>query len=357
MHSDNLAHKIAGQMRDLLTHENSFKDSFLSARQAAEKFNCSRQTANNALNILAKEGLLTRKNGSGTFVNIRQKKLHIACVISEELTNSTPSGLYKKMLINKLLQQELANNDCECKLFSFEDLQRSNFSPRLFDKFDGLIVHESFTDKNSRQLINDFAKPKLWPWTRHVLHESGNQLVLDLMTPFSQIFRKARFSGIRKCYLHYFDENFLQIMQNAMLYSNFESADQQVLQYRSAFEIAAYKNGLNLEYAPDVLHVCQADAIAWGLFEAFTDRGAQLGDFHVTGCGDNESLGVYPLQYPRLTTINYQHALGIELSVKLLCQKIRENSLISEVIRIPGKVVYRESAFYEKKKTQYITME
>ena len=77
MHSDNLAHKIAGQMRDLLTHENSFKDSFLSARQAAEKFNCSRQTANNALNILAKEGLLTRKNGSGTFVNIRQKKLHI----------------------------------------------------------------------------------------------------------------------------------------------------------------------------------------------------------------------------------------------------------------------------------------
>ena len=37
---------------------------------------------------------------------------------------------------------------------------------------------------------------------------------------------------------------------------------------------------------------------------------------------------------------------------KLLCQKIRENSLISEVIRIPGKVVYRESAFYEKKKTQ-----
>ena len=142
-----------------------------------------------------------------------------------------------------------------------------------------------------------------------------------------------------------------------MLYSNFESADQQVLKYRSAFEIAAYKNGLNLEYAPDVLHVCQADAIAWGLFEAFADRGAKVGDFHVTGCGDNESLGVYPLQYPRLTTINYQHALGIELSVKLLCQKIRENSLISEVIRIPGKVVYRESAFYEKKTTQHITTE
>ena len=350
MHSDNLSAKIAEEMKRLLQDKEHPDSSFLSARLAAERFNCSRQTANNALNILVEDGLLTRKAGGKTQICRKKKAIHIACLVEVDLKRFSPVAYYKYAHVINILLQNLEKNSVKYTIFSFKDLQRANFSPRLFDKFDALVADTTFNDKNSLQLINNFQRPKLWPWPTQFLCESGNQIVFDVMAPFCEIFRQARLHGIRKCYLHYFSEYFLQIMKNAMIYNGFENSDQVVVEYNECSQLSGYKKGLVLEYAPDILHVTHADYIAWGIFEAFTDRGGKPGDFHVTGSGDTESFGIYPLQQPCLTSINVPYEEGIDMGVKLLLRQINEKSSVSEVVRMPGKVVFRESAFYDKNK-------
>ena len=345
--SENLAERIAGNLRaELSADTGKSRGKLPSARNLAELYNCSHQTANSALNILANEGLIIRKHGSGSWQRQVKRRIRIACLLDD----NNPSDFSTLSYLVKFLLLLLEKNQCDYQLFSFSDLKSANFSPHIFRDFDGLITDTRYNDPYSKQLIYEFDRPKLWPWPTFYHLASGNQVVADYISAFVQILKKAKLWGIKKCCLYYRRNEFSDIMQAAVAGSGWDESAIEYISLGSLNSImGACKYGMNIPAGPDILHMTSADLIAWGFFEAMQERGLEPGDFHITGLGNMEAQGFVPLGEPKLTTTHHPREPYLEMAVQMFCRQIREKSNISEIIRIPGEVILRESAFYKKK--------
>ena len=242
-HSDNMAWKIADVLRqELETAGQGSERSFFSSRMLAGRFNCSHQTVNNALNILAGEGLLERKYGSGSWSCRKRERLNIACMINDDFSLYHHKIYSRELFIVKNLLEILDEKQCSYHIFSIEELRRNNFSIRLLDKFDGLIVDTRFSDRHSRQLVNEFERPKLWPLASTIVNASGCQAVCDYIKPFSAIFRKARQSGIRRCVLHYANFEIGNAMNEALRCSSWlENESESIYHQTVTTQLYSYK--------------------------------------------------------------------------------------------------------------------
>ena len=352
-HSDNMAWKIADILREeLASADQEHEQVFYSSRLLAGRFNCSHQTVNNALNILAGEGLLIRKRGAGSWRCRKRERLNIACMVNSDFSAYRPENYSNEPFMVKTLLEVLTENNCSYHIFSIEELRRNNFSMRLLDKFDGLIVDPRFSDTHSRQLVNDFDRPKLWPWASSLVNASGCQVLGDFISPFSAVFRKAIKSGIRRCILHCANPEIGKAMQEALRCSNWSNGESEYILHQGASsQLYAYKYALNMPADAATLHVCDNDMMASGFVEALWDRGLKTGEFHVIGSGNIESLGFLPLgEEPYLTTIEHDIISDIRAGVELLCRRIRGESEHDEIIRTSGKLIIRKSAFYESEK-------
>ena len=110
-HSDNMAWKIADVLRqELETAGQGSERSFFSSRMLAGRFNCSHQTVNNALNILAGEGLLERKYGSGSWSCRKRERLNIACMINDDFSLYHHKIYSRELFIVKNLLEILDEN-------------------------------------------------------------------------------------------------------------------------------------------------------------------------------------------------------------------------------------------------------
>jgi DNA-binding LacI/PurR family transcriptional regulator len=343
---------VVEQLRqELETAGQGSERSFFSSRMLAGRFNCSHQTVNNALNILAGEGLLIRKRGAGSWRCRKRERLNIACMVNSDFSGYRPENYSSEPFMVKTLLEALAENNCTYHIFSIEELRRNNFSMRLLDKYDGLIVDTRFSDLHSRQLVNEFEKPKLWPWASSVVNASGCQVVSDYIKPFSAVFRQAMKSGIRRCILHCGNPEIGKEMQEALRCSNWLNVESEYLLTDNPRQLHAYKYALNMPSDSATLHVCDSDMMASGLVEALLDRGFKPGEFHVVGNGNIETLGFLPLgDEPYLTTIGRDIQLNIRSGVELLCRRIRGEIQNDEIIRTSGKLIIRKSAFYEAEK-------
>lgn len=346
-HPKNLVSQIADDLRGKIDGgELPVSGRIVSARQLAALYHCSHQTASSALNQLAEEGLIARKRGSGSWLRQKVVRPRIACLLG----GNNFSDFSMLPYLVKLLLLLLEKNQCDYRLFSLKELQAAHFSPRTFRDFDGLITDTRFSDPNSMQLIYEFDRPKLWPWPTFYQLAAGSQVIAEYVTAFHQVLRKARLRGIRKCYLYY-RTGFMDILRAAVTGSGWDASQIEYVDQGACNTIlAACKYGMNIPAGPEILHITCADMIAWGFFEAMLERGLKPGDFHITGLGNMEAQGFTPLGAPKLTTIDHPREPYLEMAIKMLCRQIREKSNVSEIIRIPGELVLRESAFYEKKK-------
>ncbi|MBE6380818.1 MAG: GntR family transcriptional regulator [Lentisphaerae bacterium] len=356
-HADNMAVKIANVLRaELQENADAGNSSFFSARQLAGRFNCSHQTVNNALNILAGEGWLERKQGAGSWSKPSMKHMRIACMVDTDFSKYRPENYSAIPLLSQKLFACLEKHNCEYRIFSINDLRRGNFSPHIFDNYAGLIADTRFSDRNSRQLANEFPRPKLWPWTSSIINVSGSQVVGDHMAGFSRIFQKARRCGIRKIVLHNIQKSFQHIMHEALIYSGWsESETLEIFHENFNTQLAAYKYALNMVVEPDTLHACEADMLALGFFEALLDRGFKPGEFNVSGNGNIESLGFLPLGRACLTTLKFDIASALETAVEQFLHKVADPTLPDAVIRVAGNMIVRESAFYNASKVKKST--
>ncbi len=346
MHRDNQAVKIADVLRSRL-QENFFAagKSMPSTRRLALEFGVSHQTVSRALMMLADERLLQRRRNACFEVRMRRNRMRVACMISTDYSQAK-IGLYSDVPYQvQLLLDELTRCQCDYRIFNFYDLRQANFSPRIFDGFDGLIAAKAFSDINSRQLVNEFAKPKVWIWNNEPFTDGGNQVIPDFMSGYSELFSLARKKGIRHCVLHCSRQFFADVMTNALRLNNW-SDDEFTIEMHTPPEtqLKAYKYALKVPAADDILHVCSSDIFACGFVEAFLDRKFRPGEFHVSGTGNIESAGYMPLGEPWLTTLHTDRKEMILKSVECLQHKILNDDLATEIIRIKSRLVIRKSA-------------
>jgi hypothetical protein len=338
---------LAEQLRQLLHDSPDKLAPFKSARKTAAEFGVSRQTADRALRMLAEEGVLTRIPGAGTWQRGNYKRRYrVACMIAagfHETALEPYSDLPERynLLVNALTAAQF-----ELEFFSYRELRDENFSPRIFDNFDALLAEGTYCDCHSRRLVCEFNKPKVWLETHKPSLEPDNQVISDFVSGFIGLFRQARKSGIRHFCVHLVRPYFGEIIGKALELTGYSENEVEI---RHAPEItpqlAAYKYGLNLPVEPDLMHVCDLDISACGIYEALLDRKFQPGEIALSGVGNIESLGFLPFGKPVLTTVATPRREMAQAAAELLLHKLKHPENHSTVVRVPAYPVFRSSAF------------
>jgi len=350
MHSDNVVCKIAEKMRKLLlSAEYSKCDEFLSSRQAAVLYNVSHVTASRALHLLVEEGLLQCRQGVVPRIIRRRNRPCIACFMTSDFSHIPPENGSEAPRRFKLLIEELEKRDCEYRIYSRYDLQQANYSPRLLNNADGLLVEIGMSNPHVRALAAGFSGPKVWLWSNEPILENGNQILPDYLPGLTEIFQKARLHGIKKCHLCYHREFFGNIMQRAAALADWQKNEYtlQRLEFPHS-QLQAYRFAMNITPDKHELYICEVDLTAFGFYQAFVDRGFQVGDFNITGIGNLEGRGFLPLGEACITTLGNDINYRVERIVDILFSNIAENKAQSLIERVPSKLIIRKSAFFNK---------
>ena len=348
-HSDNIACKIAEKMRDLLlSAEYSKSNEFLSSRQAAELYAVSHVTASRALHLLEAEGLLQCRRGAKPIIIRRRQRLRIVCFMTSDFSHIPPENGSEAPTRFKLLIEELEKRDCEHRIYSLFDLRKANFSPRILDNADGLLVEIGMVDSHARSLAAGFAGPKVWLWSNEPILENGNQILPDYLPGLTEIFQKARHHGIKKCHLCYHRQFFGNIMQRAAALANWQENEYTLCELPVTHnQLHSYRYAMNLKPQKHELYICEVDLTAFGFYQAFTDRGFQPGEFNITGIGNLEGRGHLPLGEACITTLGNDINHRVQRIADVLLANIADGRAQSLIERIPSKLIIRKSAFFK----------
>lgn len=350
IHSDNKACEIAEKMRELLrSAEYSKRNEFISSRQAAALYNASHVTASRALHLLASEGLLQCRHGALPRIIRRRRRLRIVCFMTSDFSHIPPENGSEAPMRFKLLVEELEKRDCDYRIYSLYDLKKANFSPRILNNADGLLVEIGMSNPHVRALAAGFSGPKVWLWSNEPILENGNQILPDYLPGLTEIFRKARLHGIKKCHLCYHREFFGNIMQWAAALADWQKNEYtlQRLEFPHS-QLKAYRFAMNITPDKHELYICEVDLTAFGFYQAFVDRGFQVGDFNITGIGNLEGRDFLPLGEACITTLGNDINYRVERIVDILFSNIAENKAQSLIERVPSKLIIRKSAFFNK---------
>ena len=318
-----------------------------SAREIAEEFSVAVRTADSALRLLAADGKVVRKIGSGTFAVHFHKKLRIAFLTNSynndilQQTHWTAAPIYTTALI-----EELNNCSwCEYDIITYYDLQRNNFSSRFLNKYDGIIAERGFSDVNSRRLIGESGKPGFFIGSSTFYHDPLCQFLPDYMSSLPELLSSARMHGVKKCVFHFDNMFFSDCYRTAATIAGWQLEECEFIRCKTNL-MEAYRTGQKLPANKEIFYVCDSDVLAAGFYRAFLDRGLKPGEFAVSGNGNNEAYGFMPLNEPHLTSVEFKRREQMKMLLPLLQERIRSNNCSPDIIRVETKLVRRDSTFF-----------
>ena len=243
---------------------------------------------------------------------------------------------------------ELEKRNCEHRIYSLYDLRKANFSSRILANADGLLVEVGMSDPHVRGLAAAFTGPKVWLWSNEPILENGNQILPDYLPGLTEIFQKARRHGIRKCHLDYHRDFFANVMEHAALLSDWQPHEYSLCELPFPHsQLQAYRFAMNITPDPQELYICEVDLTAFGFYQAFVDRGFQVGDFNITGIGNLEGRGHLPLGEECITTLGNDIQHRVQRIADVLFSNIAEGKAQSLIERVPSKLIIRKSALFQ----------
>ena len=110
-------------------------------------------------------------------------------------------------------------------------------------------------------------------------------------------------------------------------------------------QLAGYKFGMNMELDEKNFIFCSSDFIAYGVLEAWRERGIPVGKYPLVGCFNMEGHGVKPFDEPMVTSINHDKDELVRRSVQLLISSLENNDYCPKISKIPSRLVIRKTAF------------
>ena len=325
----------------------------------AKEFGCSYQTIDRILRNLVEKKLVTRRRGSGTYPVRQQYRI----AYLKRTPINTP-GLHHLIsdIYHHAAEEALAERNCIVKEFTFQQLQDRSFSPRLLRNFDGILCSSDYSDEKSGDLLQEANLPIVFFGSaRPVWH--FNCIIADWQSGLQELFSRIERPETRQYWIwdrllcaspvseEQYTPSFVaqEVLKAA---AAFHVPSENIvlhplfLQWTQSTELEAYKLCLKLKAPTDAIHLSTSDLLAFGLYDAFLERGCRIGEFDLISCDDLESRGISPYSEPTITSINHPKEQLVQRAIKLLTELIATGERSCFTIEIPTSLTIRKSGLY-----------
>jgi len=341
--------ELAEIFKEKLLAERSPKDSpVMSVRELAEHFRISTNTAARVLNLLVEQGFLYHKPKCGTYIkNDPPSVPQIAYAGPLPDPENTDPLVYDASF---RLLKHFSELGIDPVLISYYELRHPNIAEQKLRKTNGLLIHASFFDEFTWKVMRDY---------------SGGIVVFgktyfDNQIPYSQVFpdftgslldfdRFKRFDDYDKILIVQADHfNSLTAAETAQCVLKRLKVPEKKLEeihFGTIGSINAYMQAnryfsRHRDLPERTLIVSMSEYFSQAIREVFSKSGNMPDILSFDNMEDygNDSDGA-----PYFTSVDWQMGLMACRALDLLCEQLKNPKPEQVLLRIPAKLVIRES--------------
>ncbi len=328
----------------------------MSTREISESFGVSPITANRAVMKLVEEGLLYRVKGSGTFVRGSVPcglKGCVALLIADHVREDSVLNYYLRNIYSYFKKEQVT-----FRIVFFSELWDTANAERKLKEFDGIVMPIHIWEEKTIPALRSFGKPIVAFQTDQIREDIPvHQVMFNLRMGYAEAL--ARMDGTESKKFHLFSEAHANGLARTSLFEQMlleagaqkENIGKTVLNggedvalecYRMTFRLSEKLRG-KFVFSSSDFH------IAVPLINAMDDRGLKAGtDYELMSCDNMEGHGCKPFARPRITAIDCDKGASADAAAGLLMSLIGKPSSAQHIVRIPTKLVMRETAFCRK---------
>lgn len=318
----------------------------MSTTQVAAHYNVCLMTAHKAMNYLEDQNLIYRVKGKGSFVKKTssvKRHLTIGCALD---TAWSSYDKVRKFLIGSFAETAMnyfRSHNCTCRLVPYAFFTDVNYWKEL----DGILISISMLDQQTTPFLRKIKIPC-------VIYQSESQLDL----PYSQVIPNhslalngifdlpilKHYTGlITVCNTHSNGRTRAEEFTTAALQAGFKAS--QIENYEVT-ENDGYRLGLKLlKTCRNKLIFSCSDLLTFDIIQALQDNGMSYGkDYGIIGYDNLEGTGILPFKRQVVTAVEYSRKNTATLAAKLLIANIEKPNNYQQIIKVPTRLIIRESA-------------
>ncbi len=331
-----------------------------SVRELARRYGISTVTADKILRQLVKEDFLYRVPQSGTFIKHDPPPVpvigyggYLPPIREDIMTDNLLESAFRH------LQDYLAERDIELHIVPYHELRHKAQAEKRLKHLNGLLLSSAYVD--------DATRPALWQFSGRIVIV-GDTHIIDRL-PCSQIIPDYT-DALRKLSMKYDLDFYKRILILSAGHPNAVASERQIREILPILGVSAEKieslnlpcvNNLSAQMAalrhfsssiPDfanTLLISLSDYFSRGILEVFRGREEEMPD--LLSIDNLEDYDTAQEEKSFLTAIDRRLPDIYEEGVRLLTRLITEKDECSYLVRIPARLVVRNSIKQSGKST------
>ncbi len=323
-----------------------------SSVQLAESFGVAPLTAHRALNILAAEGLVIRKQGYGSFVankKIVQDNPVYRIGIADDSNYASPAQIAAMKTFSECMIQLTRNAGHQVQILPYPDICEETSSQSDLNTLKGLLLKASYYDEKTETVLSNLHVPIVL-YLRDWLDDAPfHQVTSDFAPGMRESVNLLQEQNCRKLLIFSEAHANGQARRQAFLRefaktgADIAITEEVSFKERSIQGIEVYKKGLELaEKIRGSSIFCTSDIMAFLLVQALLDKGLKLQqDYQLISVDNLEGENFLPFGHPILTSIDYPRKTIAMKAVELLLSQIENPDDCRHIIRVPTRLIRR----------------
>ena len=326
-----------------------------SAHDLTVQYKVCMATANRALDILEKESIIIRRNGSGNFVqkNIVQGR-RLLLGIGDTIENA--DNYIKRILLDIFPETAVAcfkAENCDYRMISYADFRDQ--SAEIFAGLDGILLSTTFVDSITEKFICSLKIPVVLYRSEYELELPFPQVIPDHSIAMNKLFDLAEQEKIPGIIILHHDHPNGSARGRVFEYyakkHNFSEEQIWDITISTPADLEHKLLPLLPELSGKLLITCSS-LINYDLIQLCIDNGLICGRDYQLVCYDNlkEKNIQLPPGIPEITSIDYSRTAAAQTAAKLLIHSVQNPHTIGcQTIKFPTSLRIKESAFTNRK--------
>ena len=341
--------ELAEKLKEKLLAERLPKDSpIMSVRELAEYFGISTNTAARILNLLVMEDFLYHKPKSGTFIKNDPPVIPMIAYAGPlpDPENTDPLVYDASFRLLK----HFSELGIEPVLISYYELRHPGLAAQKLRKTNGLLIHTSFFDEITWKSLRDFTGGiVVFGKTYFDNQIPYSQVFPDFTRPLLEFNRFKRFDDYKKILIvqadHFNSLTGAGAVRNVLKFLKVPDHKIEEIQFGTIGSINAYMKAnryfsQHRDCPNRTLIVSMSEYFSQAIREVFSKFGKMPDILSFDNLEDYENKFEGT---PYFTSIDWQMGLMACRALDLLCSQLDHPGGEQTIIRIPAKLVIRES--------------